>query len=110
MYRDMSPALDSARHGLNRAHCSWYGAALAGVFDMLYGAIGWTGQQRLLEFIETTHRNAAQPTHQLQRQRIEAPRPWNIPRRWPPAVAMDAEIFLATDMDRGLWNFAFTLS
>ena len=36
--------------------------------------------------------------------------PWNIPRRRPPAVAMDAEIFLATGVDSrigGFWNIAF---
>ena len=36
--------------------------------------------------------------------------PWNIPRRRPPAVAMNAEIFLATGVDSrigGFWNIAF---
>ena len=62
----------------------------------------------MLELIQTTHRNAAQLTHHLQR--IEAPRPLEhsaAPAAGAPAVAMDAEIFLATGVDRGFWNIVF---
>ena len=56
---NLKAALDGERNSATPNHAIWRDRR--------------TGQRRMLELIQTTHRNAAQPTHQLQR--IEAPRP-----------------------------------
>ena len=115
--RQIDPTVSKQRHfcyGLkaNRVHpCENLKAALGGERNSatpnhdLARSDGPDSGGCLSSFKPPAGMPRSQHRHQLQR--IEAPRPWNIPRRRPPAVAMDAEIFLATGVDRGFWNIAF---